>query len=129
MTAAVLARAGLLHVAFAGADVLWSCRRRVDVLLADVLEARTELRTTALDDLPPLRFPGAAVPGTLVAGTYRWPHGRRRPQLWCVHRAAQVLVVTTNGRYERIVVQVADPVVSADEVSRAAAGARGALRR
>jgi hypothetical protein len=117
VTAVAFARDGRLHVVFAGLDAVWACRRRVDVPLTAVTGARVLSRAEALADKPSVRAPGTYLPGVIVAGTYRAP--RRRPQLWCVHTAEQVLVIdlTEEARLQRIVLDVADPAAVAAELT------------
>ena len=117
MTAVAFARGGRLHVAFAGLDAVWTLRRQVDVPLTTVAGVRVLSRADALADKPLLRAPGTYLPGVIVAGTYRGL--RRRPQLWCVHAADEVLAIdlADGARYERIVLEVADPAAVAAELT------------
>jgi hypothetical protein len=117
VTAVAFARDGRLHVAFAGLDALWTLRRHVDVPLTAVTGVRVLSRAEALADKPLLRAPGTYLPGVIVAGTYRGP--RRRPQLWCVRAADEVLAIdlTAEARYGRIVLEVADPAAVAAELA------------
>jgi hypothetical protein len=117
VTAVAFARDGRLHVAFAGLDVVWACRRHVDIPLTAVAGVRVLPLAEALADKPLVRAPGTYLPGVVVAGTYRAP--RRRPQLWCVHAADQVLAIdlTDAAAHERIVLEVADPAAVAAELS------------
>jgi hypothetical protein len=119
VTAVAFARDDRLHVAFAGLDAVWTCRRNVDVPLTAVAGVRVLSRAEALADKPLLRAPGTYLPGVIVAGTYRGPG--RRPQLWCVHAADRVLAIdlTPEARHERIVLELADPDAVAGELSRA----------
>ncbi|HEY0358201.1 MAG TPA: hypothetical protein VGD11_06440 [Mycobacteriales bacterium] len=118
MTAVAFARDGRLHVAFGGLDAVWTCRRHVDLPLSAVDGVRVLSRAEALADKPLLRAPGTYLPGVIVAGTYRAPG--RRPQLWCVHAADEVLAIDLNpeARYERIVLEFADPAAVGAELSR-----------
>lgn len=117
MTAVAFPRGDRLQVAFSGWDAVWTLRRRVDVPLAAVTAARVLSREVALGEKPLLRAPGTYLPGVIVAGTYRAP--RRRPQLWCVHAADEVLAIdlADEAPYERIVLELADPAAAAEEIT------------
>lgn len=123
--------AGTLRVAFTGRDALWALRRGIAVPLSRVAGARVMARRDALRECPAMRLPGSAWPGRLHAGSYGL--GRRR-QLWCVHRAAEVLVIDLHaggelsGRpgadrpYSRIVLEVGSPRERAGRINAAVAG-------
>jgi len=93
---------------------VWALSSGVRVPLADVAAARAVDRATL-----PLGFraPGSYFPGVVCAGTYRKVGSKG---LWMVGRSRLVLDLELRGeRYQRVVVQVADPVASAATVERA----------
>jgi hypothetical protein len=56
------------------------------------------------DDISPpwLKVPGTAIPGVIVAGTYRNLHGRK--EFWCTHFKGNTLVIDLDHEnYSRIV--------------------------
>jgi hypothetical protein len=117
VTVVAFPRADRLHVAFSGWDGVWTLRRHVDLPLAAVTGARVLSRGQALEEKPLLRAPGTYLPGVVVAGTYRAPG--RRPQLWCVHAADEVLAIdlADEAPYGRIVLELADPAAAAEEIT------------
>src|SRR5438046_1354251 len=89
-----------------GLNRLWAVKSFIRVPLTAVAAAR---RGPDARSLPRgLRMPGTAVPGLIIAGTYR-RSGHR--SFWLFHRGRNAVVLETPGwTYERIVVEVADPV-------------------
>ena len=120
---------GRLRVRLTGRDAVWAFKRRLDVPVSAVSEARVT------DDLSPwlgwrhnelgLRLPGTMFPGVIAAGSY-W----RRRSGWtfcCVHRNQRALVVDLQpgvGRYRRLVLGVedADDVLARIESARREVG-------
>ena len=117
-----------IEVVMKGADAVWAFKRRIHVPVRDVQGVHVT------DDLRPflsirgnqlgLRLPGTAVPGVVVAGSYR------RRGSWtfcCLHRRQRALVVDLRpsaGRYDRLVLGVDDPegIRDAIEAARTEAG-------
>jgi hypothetical protein len=96
-----------VRVAFRGADALWASSRGITIPVPRLRGARVISRAEAHRECSKLRLPGTALPGVLRAGSYGRGDDR---QLWCVHRAAEVLVLDLVGRpYCRVVLEVADP--------------------
>lgn len=109
--------AAAVTVRFRGRDRVWTLSRGVTVPLERVVGAQARSRAEAQEQSPPLRLPGTYVPGRLRAGSYGWGASR---QLWCVHRAPEVLVLDLRDRpYSRIVVEVEDPVGTAARIEAA----------
>jgi hypothetical protein len=102
-----------LRVRLAGRDAVWAFKRRLDVPVSAVSEARVT------DDLSPwlgwrnnelgLRLPGSMFPGVIAAGSY-W----RKRSGWsfcCLHRNKRAVVVDLQpgaSRYRRLVLGVED---------------------
>jgi len=101
-----------LVLRFTGVDRWWTLSRGITVPLWAVTGARLVSRTQALADKPLLRAPGTYWYGVIVAGSYRWPG--RSPELWCVRRGEELLVISLIGqRYARVVVEVPKPAAAA----------------
>jgi hypothetical protein len=65
---------------------------------------------------PGMRMPGTWLPG-LLAGTFRGPEGR---SFWLVGRGeTSVRLELVEGRYDYVVVDVADPAETVREINRA----------
>ena len=109
-----------LVVRFTGWDVVWALRRGAWVPLdhvtgAHVDECAKEVRTLSL------RVAGSYVPKVLASGLYRSRGGGR--QLWAVRRSPQVLVVDLRDeKWDRIVLEVADPAAVAARIEAARSG-------
>jgi hypothetical protein len=104
-----------VRVAFHGADALWSSSRGITIPVARLRGARVISRLEANRECSKLRLPGTALPGVLRAGSYGRGDDR---QLWCVHRAEQVLALDLVGRpYCRVVLEVTDPAELARRIS------------
>jgi hypothetical protein len=95
-----------LVITVRGGDMLWPLRRRVRVLLDDLVTIgvrpldRLESDTGALDS--------PYEPGDARTGVYG---PRNAPELWLVRNAHEVVYVETRepAKYRRIVLQVSDP--------------------
>ena len=65
-----------------------------------------------------LRTPGAGVPGILAIGVWRGlADGRRFQDFVVVHRPGPGLVITTSGRYDRMLIGSDDPKQLAAELA------------
>lgn len=95
-----------------GLDRMWSFTRRLVIPRTDVADAT--IRSAAAVSPRGLRWPGLRVPGK-VSGTFR--SGGRR-EFWNASRSGDVLVIrlTSNARFERIVLTVDDPAAVADQL-------------
>lgn len=99
-----------------GADVIWSLSRGVEAAWSSVAGARVVTMREAWSVASGWRLPGSAVPGVLVAGSYRGTGGAW--SFWCVHRARTLLLVDlADGRYRHWVLQVDDPELAAAEIN------------
>jgi hypothetical protein len=105
---------GCLRVRLRGSDAVWAFKRGLDVPLSAVSDVRVA------DERSPwlgvsrrelgLRLPGSAVPGVIVAGSYR--SKTRGWTFCCLRRGQRALVVELEPgavRYRRLVLGVADP--------------------
>ena len=98
--------AGLV-VDISGWDALWALSRGFTVPLSGIRNAMVLDRAQA-GKPPALRWPGTALPGVVVAGTYVW---RSRREFWVTYRADRFLVVTCapGSPYDRLVLQTGEP--------------------
>ncbi|MGH3344653.1 MAG: hypothetical protein ACRDPK_17655 [Carbonactinosporaceae bacterium] len=103
-----------------GVDQLWAFRRNIRVPMHQIDAVRVMSRAAARAELPWVRAPGSYLPGLVIAGSY-WHLRRRRRQFWCVHRAAEVLVIDVRSVTERLVLQVVDPWAAARDIGHARA--------
>lgn len=116
-------RDGVLEARILGLHKLWALKSRIRVPLSKVRAVRHDPGAT----LPwtALRMPGTYVPGAITAGTYRL--GRRK-EFWDVVRRDRVVVIELeDAGYDRLVVEVADPIaaVRTIEAARRAQGPSG----
>ncbi len=96
-----------VDITFAGADRLWTLSRGIILPRARIRSVRVADRRATAKECPALRLPGGYLPGVLHTGSYGT--GDKR-QLWCVHRASEVLVLELTGSpYCRVVLEVDDP--------------------
>ena len=103
---------GRLHVEITGWDRVWSLRRRFDIPLAHVRDARIDpavargpkgLRVRGTHFLP-------GFPGKVTAGIF---YRRGTWAFWNVHDPDQAIVIDLQDeRYARLVLQVADPAAT-----------------
>jgi hypothetical protein len=111
--------AAAVTVRFRGRDRVWALSRGLRIPLERIVSAQARPRAEAKKQCPNLRLPGSYVPRRLHAGSYGW--GGRR-QLWCVHRATEVLVLDLHDRpYCRVVVEVDDAAETAARIEAARA--------
>ena len=105
MSVVVELSASAVAVRFRGLDRLWAFSRGLTIPYERITAAATLPRTEAKDNCPKLRVLGSYFPGRLHCGRYGL--GARR-QLWCVHRADEVLALDLAGRpFARVVIEVA----------------------
>lgn len=111
-----------LVVTMTGADVLWAFRRRFAVPLDAMTSARAETRRATRRVR--LRFLGTNLPGGVVAGVYR---SRGTWEFWAVRAAPILLAIecAEGQQYDRLYLEVPDPVAAAAAI-QAAAGVRRA---
>ncbi len=66
---------------------------------------------------PFLRFPGANIPGVIIAGTY---YGPKRKEFWDTRLKGKAIEIgLENDIYTKIVVDVSDPEKIVDKFERA----------
>lgn len=112
--------AGEVRVQFSGADRFWALSSGITIPVSRVREAKVLPRKDAAKACPKWRLPGSYWPGRLRAGSYGLGAGR---QLWCAHKAEEVLAIDLRGKpYARVVVEVANPRERAGRITGAVAG-------
>jgi len=100
-----------LIVSLSGLDAVWALKRRLVINRADIVSARVAPRKDVVSLLR-LRLYGSFVPGLLCAGTFSvrkragLPRGSRA--FVSMHRAEQVLLITTSGKPALIGLEVAN---------------------
>jgi hypothetical protein len=106
--------AAAVSVRFRGLDRLWAFSRGLRIPVERITAAATVPRTEAKDHCPKLRVLGSFFPGRLHCGRYGLG---ARQQLWCVHRADEVLALDLSGRpFARVVIEVARPADIAAQI-------------
>ena len=89
-----------------GLDKLWSFKSRLEIPIQHVagVERDTE---EAKKWYHGIRAPGTSLPGVITAGTF-YQHGER--VFWDVHNPENAIAIRLHDeRYQRLVVEVADP--------------------
>ncbi len=100
-----------LIVSLTGLDVVWALKRRLVINRADIVSVRVAPRKEVVSLLR-LRMYGSHLPGVLCAGTFSvrkragLPRGSRA--FVSMHRAEQVLLITTSGKPALIGLEIAD---------------------
>jgi hypothetical protein len=102
-----------LIITLTGVDALWAIKRRLIIDRQRIVSAKVMDRKAAIKLLR-LRLWGSYLPGVVCAGTFSMSKMAGLPQgsrAFCsMHRAKQVLVITTsNTRPGLVVLEVADP--------------------
>jgi hypothetical protein len=100
-------------ITLTGADAVWAIKRRLIIDRQRIVSAKVMDRKAAIKLLR-LRLWGSYLPGVVCAGTFSVSKKAGLPQwsrAFCsMHRAKQVLVITTsNTRPGLVVLEVADP--------------------
>jgi hypothetical protein len=104
----------LLHVK--GADKLWAFKSSLEIPLRHIAGIRVD-PAVAHGWWHGFKLPGTNVPGVITAGTF-YEHGKR--VFWDVHNPDNTVVIELRDeRYNELIVEVADPNMTA-EVVRAA---------
>ncbi len=95
-----------VHITPTGFNTIWALKKTVTIPLSEIESARHDPNARRLPT--GLRAPGTAVPGLILAGTYR---GRAGKSFWLVHKgtSALVLELKEGAAYSRIVVDVTNP--------------------
>lgn len=107
-----------LAVHVEGMDKLWALKSRLEIPLAHVAGVERD-EAEARNWYHGIRAPGTSLPGVITAGTF-YHHGER--VFWDVHRPENAIaILLKDERYQRLVVEVADPDQTITQI-RAAIG-------
>lgn len=107
-----------LEVEVKGLHKLLALKGRVSVPLSKVRGARPD-PFAASSFWKGLRMPGTHIPGLIAAGTF---YHQNQKTFWDVSRPEKALVIELEGAgYDRLVVEVADPVRTATLIEEAIA--------
>jgi hypothetical protein len=116
---------GVLTVVMNGLDKLWSLRSQLDIPLAHVRGASFD--PAIVHESKGWRGPGSNVPGVIMAGTF---HQHGQLIFWDVHRGDNAVVIELeHDHFERLVVEVDDPMATVQLIQRAIAGRAGSADR
>jgi hypothetical protein len=111
-----------LHLEVEAWDKLWAIRSQLDIPLAHVTAVRADPEP-ARGWWHGLRLMGTQVPGLLTAGTF-YEHGGM--VFYDVHDPEKTIVIElAHERYQRLVVEVADPTQAVASLSEAIANKSG----
>ena len=98
-----------------GLDKLWALKSHLKIPLANVRGATVDPGIAM--DYQGWRGPGTYLPGVITAGTF---HQDGERIFWDVHDASKVVVIELDHEsYRRLVIEVADPKGTADDIERA----------
>jgi hypothetical protein len=115
----------VLTVVMHGLDKLWSMRSQLDIPLEHVRGASFD--PAIVHEPKGWRGPGSNVPGVLTAGTF---HQHGELIFWDVHRGDNAVVIELeHDSFERLVVEVDDPMATVQLIQRAIAGRAGSADR
>ena len=116
---------GVLRVEVRGLDKLWSFASQLDIPLEHVRGAAID---PAIARGPKgWRGPGSHLPGIITAGTFHQDGGRI---FWDVHDPDKAVVIALeHDSFERLVVEVDDPLATVALIQRAIAGRAGSADR
>ena len=115
--AAISIGARALTVRFRGIHRFWTLKRRLEVPLDSIVDARVDPALAAGE--PGLRLLGAELPGAVVAGRFI-RNGERA--FWDVRNPNKAVVIELTGeRYALLVVEVDDPEAVVDAIHHALA--------
>jgi hypothetical protein len=116
---------GVLRVEVRGLDKLWSFASQLDIPLEHVRGAAID---PAIARGPKgWRGPGSHLPGIITAGTFHLDGGRI---FWDVHDPDKAIVIALeHDSFERLVVEVDDPIGTVQLIQRAIAGRAGSADR
>jgi hypothetical protein len=109
-----------LVVRLTGFHKLWALKDRIEAPLKHV--TRVEANVDDLGGPKGMRLPGSHFPGLITAGSYR---GKNGWDFWDVRRPEKVIVIHLSGeRYNRLIVEVADPAAAAAMIEATIASGR-----
>jgi hypothetical protein len=107
----------VLHVK--GADRLWAFKGSLEIPLQHIV-AITADPSIARGWWHGLRFPGTSIPGVITAGTF-YQDGNKI--FWDVHDPDKTVVIELKDeRYDKLIVEVAEPNTAIDLVGAALPG-------
>ena len=110
------ARSLIVHVE--GADKIWALKSRLEIPLENVAGAR-EAGDEERGVYSGARFPGTNIPGVVKAGSV---HQQGEWTFWDVHDLGKAIVIrTTDEKYSRLVVEVADAAAAVAAIEAALA--------
>jgi hypothetical protein len=104
-------------VSFTGLDAVWAVKRRLVIDRQDIVSAKVASRKECVSLLR-WRLYGSFLPGLVCAGTFSVskkvgsPRGSRA--FMSMHRAKQVLLITTSGKLAFIGLEVLDAAAVVD---------------
>jgi hypothetical protein len=99
-----------------GWDKLWSLRSRLEIPLDHIKGAHVDSQP-AMGWLQGLKVAGAGLPNVFRAGTFYQDGGF---VFWDVHHPENTIVVELDHeRFQKLVIEVADPVTAANEIQTA----------
>ena len=105
-----------------GWDRLWSLRSRLEIPLDHIKGAHVDPQP-AMGWFQGLKVAGTDVPNVFRAGTFYQDHGF---VFWDVHHPEKTIVVELeHERFQKLVIEVADPDITAREINQALSGRRG----
>ena len=107
----------VLHVR--GADRLWAFKGSLEIPLQHIVAIRAD-PSIARGWRHGLRFPGTSIPGVITAGTF-YQDGNK--VFWDVHDPDKTVVIELKDeRYDKLIVEVAEPNAAVDLVGAALPG-------
>jgi hypothetical protein len=105
-----------------GWDKLWSLRSRLEIPLDHIKRARIDPQP-AMGWFQGLKVVGSDFPNVFRAGTFYQDGGF---VFWDVHHPENTIVVDLeHERFQKLVIEVADPDAAANEINLAVSGRRG----
>ena len=105
-----------LIVHLSGWAALWALKRKIEIPLSSIQEAVFD-PALARQHPQGVRAPGAYVPRVITAGTYRW---RGKREFWSVRHPDKAIVINlVNNYYERLILEVADPLEAIETIQAA----------
>lgn len=107
---------GILDVRLKGLHKVWALKSRIRVPLSKVREVRHDPGATM--PWTAIRMPGTYVPGVITSGTYYV--GGKKKEFWDVVRRERIVVIELkDAEYDRLVVEVEDPLVAVRMIEEA----------
>ena len=107
---------GDLEITIEGFDKIWALKSHLTVPLEHILSVTYDPEI-ARGWSHGLRLPGTNIPGVLTAGSY---YQHKEWAFWDVHDPEKTIVITLKDeRYQKLVVEVADPHQTVIEISNA----------